>query len=271
MSSAQRISSPPPLHAWFLILLILLTMGFFLFIVISTSNRENLDPASISKEFSIKSENIDERPETTMESMALYTGDDLVSNTDLMRMIQKYIRVYLHGMETELSTDKLLGGKNVVSVRVDKTGFYVYDINASYDPGQGVFIVSVLMELPKISVVLSDPYSRYYPDINPYIHAVEITFSMDTKSLKMRSIQLFMVDWIVNRYNTMYIQTKNSPICLRDMPPPMDLSSEELHEFITSLHLFSEIPIPDNELHTRPATDVSHIKRPQSCRIDSLV
>ena len=194
-------------------------------------------------------------PDKSGTEPVLYKDNNLVTRADLLKCVQKWVRAHLQTNSAPRG-DGSLGGHLVQSVAVDRN-FYIYDVKMTYDASRAAFLLTILMELPTIQVVLYQPYSTFYPTLNPYIHVVEITFQLDThqKYLSFVSIDITMVDWKVNRYKTMYEETKNSPVCLPTMPKPLRFTKMDLSSFILSHRLFHMIPFED-DFDVRTATIV---------------
>lgn len=194
-------------------------------------------------------------PDKSGTEPVLYKDDNLVTRADLLKCVQKWVRSHFQ-TNSKPRGDGSLGGHLVQSVAVDRN-FYIYDVKMTYDASRAAFLLTILMELPTIQVVLYQPYSTFYPTLNPYIHVVEITFQLDThqKYLSFVSIDITMVDWKVNRYKTMYEETKNSPVCLPTMPKPIRFTKMDLSSFILSHQLFHMIPFED-DFDVRTATIV---------------
>lgn len=276
-------------HAWLVVFLVLFSMAVFLLVIITVIPRQQkMDNdvvvsstiiESISHGIEKTTEALKEdstppvkngattippyivttpppfAPDRSGKEPVLYRDDNLLSRADLLKCVQKWVRTHFQTNSTPRG-DGSLGGHLVQSVAVDRN-FYIYDVKMTYDASRAAFLLTVLMELPTIRVVLYQPYSTFYPTLNPYIHVVEVTFQLDThqKYLSFVSIDITMVDWKVNRYKTMYEETKNSPICLPTMPKPIRFTKTELSAFILSYRLFDRIPFED-DFEVRSATVV---------------
>lgn len=166
-------------------------------------------------------------------------------------IVKEGIKNHIEKRSTDVVDPKeLLLGTRIVKKVVEEKSFFIYDTQlVSSNKG---FIVKILMELPPIKVFYADEeYYKYYPLINPYIHVAEMTYewSFDPITMAMNT-QMFLlerkvwtVDWDINRYNTMYIQTMNSPLYLSKMPEPMKLSADELKKFIETIGVLDTIPV----------------------------
>lgn len=144
----------------------------------------------------------------------------------------------------------MLHGYEVADISVGKN-MYIYD--CSIVPTTDYLVVTVLMELPQISVTLKDhpDYSLYYPTINPYIHVVELVYvwGYDKETLEthprmdLTNLKIFMVSWENNMHRKSYEQVKNSPLYKSNVPAPLDLKKEELYDFLTKSKILEKVPM----------------------------
>lgn len=147
----------------------------------------------------------------------------------------KTVSLDLHGYEI----NKLSVGKN----------FYIYDCSITTTPDH--LVVKILLELPEIKVEFKDHpiYSEYCPTINPYIHVVELVYlwgydksTMETDMyMKLSNLKITMVSWDDNLYRKSYEQVKNSPLYKVNIPMPLNLKKEELHDFLIRSNIFNTI------------------------------
>lgn len=257
--------------AWLVVLLILflVTIAVFLMVVLKSATNPvvvaDVKPPSIDKPIEVPSPSPSPKPLDYLGEegpRVLFHGDTPVGASDILRFSNLWVSRHLKSLPEEAPVRDTLAGIPIQSVKVGRS-FYIYDVKLI--PVDNTFQLVVLMELPRIDVFLSKPYSTYYPSINPYIHVVEFTFSMDVedKIMFLTSISLFTVDWETNRYKTMYEQTINSPVCIPDMPKPVNLSKEELSRFLWAHKIFDAIQIETEKgLQARPAQQSSIASTP---------
>jgi hypothetical protein len=150
----------------------------------------------------------------------------------------------------KMSSELALHGYGVASVSVGKS-FYMYD--CSITQADDHLVVVVLMELPEIAVVLRDhaDYSKFYPNINPYVHAVELVYkwgydadTLETHdAMHLTNLRIFMVSWEDNLYRKSHEQVKNSPLYRVPVPTPLNLKKEDLYDFLMGSGIFKHVPM----------------------------
>lgn len=256
LDSKKKTSS----DAWLVVLLILflVTIAVFLMIVLNSAKPipDTNPPLPVIEKPVVTSVTPSPKPMDYLGEggpRVLHHGDSPVGAADALRLSNLWVSNHLKSLPKESPVKDTLAGIPIQSIKIGRS-FYIYDVKLV--PVDNTFHLVVLMELPRIDIVLAAPYSTYYPSINPYIHVVEFTFRMDVEDriMFLMSISLFTVDWETNRYKTMYEQTVNSPVCIPDMPEPMDLSKEELSRFLWTHKIFDAIKIEtEKDLQARPA------------------
>ena len=239
-------------HGWLIITLIIFTLCVFLMIMLYSVDGTEIVLYKRVKNVAVAQTSPPE-PVPLLGSLTLRKGDKILNHHEKTNLSKESIRKYVHSFSIE-SPDKFeLHNQPVSSVSFGKE-FFIYDVKIV--PTSSKIIVTILIELPSIEVVIgSGDYSKLYPLINPYIHVAELTFEWNfnmftyvmNDSMKLKTMKLFMVNWENNRYNNTYIQTKNSPLFMVNIPEPFNLSEDELHTFIINTGIFEEIPIVAEE------------------------
>lgn len=259
-------------HGWVIIFLIVFTLSIFLITMVYTVDREkvkveNKDPPPQQKNIKL---NVSSLPTTT--TMPPYPLKIIREGKVLYRhhkidIIHEALKRHLHSLPSiiQVSAENtsfiqdvystknvslFLHGYELGKVSVEKT-FYIYD--CSIVPTNDYLVVTILMELPPITIDLKEhpEYSMYYPSINPYIHVVELVYlwgydnnTMETyNNMKLSNLKIYMVSWENNLYRKSYEQVKNSPLYKSNVPLPLELKKEELYDFLMSSGILSEIPM----------------------------
>lgn len=190
--------------------------------------------------------------------------DKVLTTKDHMDLSKKAIK---EKMSKEVPSQKLMLRDKVVNKVTIEKNFFIYDVQVLSVSDH--FLVTILMELPPVRVWYEDKeYYQFYPLINPYIHVVELTYKwgfnpytleMD-KDMTLESMKLHMVGWDSNRYYTMFIQTKNSPLYLSKIPKPIPFTEKELHSFLQDTKLLDTINMGEGMTAKPSETSTSPVR-----------
>lgn len=191
-------------------------------------------------------------PELPSVPLEVCRLENVLTSKDHKIVSKNGIKEKMHaGVRLPSEKSLQLHDKPVSKVTIDKN-FFIYDVQVLFVSDH--FMVTILMELPPVRVWYEDKeYYEFYPLLNPYIHVVELTynwgfdkqtFEMD-KEMRLEKMELHMVPWESNRYQTMYVQTKSSPLYLAKIPEPIPFSEKELHAFLREIHLLETIPMEE--------------------------
>lgn len=259
-------------HGWVIIFLIVFTLSIFLITMVYTVDREkvkveNKDPPLQQKNTKL---NVSSLPTTTTmppSPLKIIRDGKVLYRHHKIDVIHEALKRHLHSLPSiiQVSAENtsfiqdvystknvslFLHGYELGKVSVEKT-FYIYD--CSIVPTNDYLVVTILMELPPITIDLKEhpEYSMYYPSINPYIHVVELVYlwgydnnTMETyNNMKLSNLKIYMVSWENNLYRKSYEQVKNSPLYKSNVPLPLELKKEELYDFLMSSGILSEIPM----------------------------
>ena len=299
-----KTSSSP--HSWMIMMMIILTMGAFLYILVSTVSvtppsfqalhHQHPAPAHTKQDKLVNSSGTGSTggagKNGTVEGIhsehhVLYDNETNapISHAQLMQFSNDWMKNYFSSLPTMIkppvptSTDDttatstiapkegswMLGNTHVLQIEVIPSQFFIYDTKIVFDAKSSSYMLTLLMDLPPIRIHISPVYSKYYPEINPYIHTAEFTYSLklDPESgtpmatMTLSSMKIVSVQWESNRYYMMYIQTKNSPMCLPDMMPPIPFTKEELESFLLQTEIFAVI-------NTNSPPNINMVSKPVS-------
>lgn len=250
-------------HGWLIILLIVFSLGVFLTATLLTTTPKTT-AKMIGKD--PPPTNVDLMPPApASKNMSVARNGKVLRRHDKQEVVHEALRRLFYSFPDKLvmepyKDDKrppyksegafFLHGYAVESVSVGKS-VYLYDCTIMQASDH--LVVRVLMELPEVRVLLQDhpEYSKYYPTINPYIHAVEATYkwgydpnTFETHdSMRLTNLKLMMVSWQDNLYRKSFEQVKNSPLYRVNVPLPLELQQEELHGFLTATGILNNVPM----------------------------
>ena len=314
---STRDTSP---HSWMIMLMIIMTMGVFLYILVSTvsvpppiasspmitngpfpSKKKTLSPSSMDT--TVDHANGADHLDNTKDQHSLYSSshhilydnatNTPVTHTQLLQFSSDWMKRYFASLpkiirpsgamttdhpatanktddDSSITTGSwMLGTTAVSSAEVMPSQFFIYDTKIVFDPKTSSYMFTLLMDLPPIRISISPIYSKYYPEINPYIHTIELTYSWKfikttgtlLPTMTLSSMKISPVPWETNRYYMMYIQTKNSPLCLPDMIPPVSFTEEELKSFLLQTEIFSVV-----NTNSPPSVDIISKPLPSSTK-----
>jgi hypothetical protein len=263
-------------HGWFIILLIVFTLCIFLLTMVCSVEQQNVmiiqklqkpvDQCTTSSDpktlILTTPRSASSTPPTAVKMLR---GGNVLRRHDKLDLINETLKRHLHSLpdvinvsikdmsaeQTAYSMDTVslqLHGYDISSLSVGKN-FYIYDCNITTTPEY--LVATVLMELPEIKIHFKDHpvYSEYCSTINPYIHVVELVYmwgynkdTMETDDyMKLSDLKIYMVSWEDNLYRKSYEQVKNSPLYKVDIPMPLNIKKEELHDFIIKSGVLNNI------------------------------
>lgn len=225
-------------HRWFILFMIIITLFVLIVIVMSVLPEKKTPTLSTLPP-----------PLTTSPPipahMVIHQDNEPATQSQLRSTTSSFIKHYIHSVPNELS----INHDDIKKIQIASFNFFVYNVVINYDNKSHKFHITILMELPPIKIFVSPVYSEYYPYLNPYIHVIELTYDWRIKKdnvlddrLRLKDLKIFMVDWEMNRYHNLYLQTKNSPLILKNMPPPLEFSEQDLKNILLQSGLFQSIP-----------------------------
>lgn len=267
-------------HGWLIVFLIVFSLSVFLLAMVLSVDPDKKMKVGVAT----NTKKIKNNPTTTSSSPPIKAKPLLTSTVppiadrvarngkvlrrhDKVAIVGETLKRYLHALpdkivptkddeidvRTAYSTKDItltLHGYEVSEFSVGNN-LYIYD--CSIVPTTDYLVVTVLMELPQISVILKEhpEYSMYYPTINPYIHVVELvyTWGYDKETLEthprmdLTNLKIFMVSWENNLHRKSFEQVKNSPLYKSNVPAPLDLKKEELYDFLIQSKIMEKVPM----------------------------
>lgn len=242
-------------HGWFVLLLIVFTLCVFLLTMVCAIEQENGMVVKRKKCDLETKTNTTNNPikillttSTPPVAVKMLRSGKTLRRPEKTDLVYGSVKRHLCSLPEEVRSSLFLHGYEVSQFSVGKN-FYMYDCNVSATPDY--LLTTILMELPEIRVVLKDhpEYSQYYPNLNPYIHAVELVYrwGYDKQTMEpddymtLSHMKILMVSWEDNLYRKSYEQVKNSPLHRVQTPTPLRLQKEELHDFLTKCHILDNI------------------------------
>lgn len=284
-------------HGWLIVFLIVFSLSVFLLAIVLSvepDKKTNIGVATNTKKTSLTNDpTTSSAPIKTKPMLTTTTvppiADRVARNGKVLRrhdkvaIVGETLKRYLHALpdkivptkdeeidvRTAYSTKNItltLHGYEVSDFSVGKN-LYIYD--CSIVPTTDYLVVTVLMELPQISVTLKDhpEYSMFYPTINPYIHVVELiyTWGYDKETLEahkrmdLTNLKIFMVSWENNLHRKSYEQVKNSPLYKSNVPVPLNLKKEDLYDFLIQSKIMEQVPMLFNPpIVLQPSTNSNY-------------
>lgn len=252
---------------WMIMVLIILTILVFIYILMSTLQPSPSIVKQIDKEEITVIEGFDGR-----EFMLARDGVPIPSQ-DYVQLAGQWMRAALSVGYT-LKKPISLGEKEVSAIHVAKT-FFIYDCRIVYDASKQCFVITILMELPPIQIVIDEAYSSHYPLLNPYLHVVEFVYHwtpskqapMMSDQLRLKTFNVFTVDWEMNRYHRMFLDIKGSPLFRIGLPEPIHFTKEQLHQFLHDMDLFQTIPVMSDSASPFTLAPISTDEHPMTTKI----
>lgn len=239
----KKNTPPKQQNGWLVLFLIFLTLAVFLMVLL-----QNI-PSVATKTGLV----VTPAPPVSIVNKYLTLKGEKVERPQLFILIQIWLNRFFESVSQDLGAGKKLGKLTVREVQLANKNFLLYD--AKLQPEKKGFIVRLTIDPPQMLVRWKDQeeYTKFYPSLNPYIHALELEYiwvwtGKPEFNLVLSKLDFQMVDWKDNAYNKNYKDTKNSPLYRMCIPEPHNWSKQELLIFLTTMGLFNKITVVQTDL-----------------------
>lgn len=233
---------------WFILFAVFFTIAIFiLFLLQATSpSSSQTNPSTV-----VATSTGSNVSSGSSSNKLLVYKKEKVEKPHLNTLTQDWLKRFFESVSENVGNGLVVRGQTVKGVQVGKS-FLIYNVKLT-SKNNG-FLLHITMEPPELKIQWENEiYGQFYPLLNPYIHVMDLIYTwtwtgQPTFTLQLEQMDVQTVPWKSNRYHNDYRDIKGSPLYKVPVPEPLDLSKEEITEFLKSTGIFQTLTVVQTDL-----------------------